>query len=92
MIAISPLRFSATTFAGISPCGGTSTAWRSKNLTIPGLAVAQLVVDHVARGHTPGVEGPHGQLGARLTDRLGRDDPDGQAFLGQIRPVDMSRP
>src|SRR5699024_110779 len=30
----------------------------------------------VGAGHTTGVEGTHGQLGAGLTDRLGRDDAD----------------
>src|SRR5207302_1100858 len=31
-----------------------------------------------------GVEGPHGQLGPRLTDRLGGDDADGLANLDQL--------
>ena len=35
-------------------------------------------------GHTTGVEGPHGELGSRLTDRLGRDDADGFTQVDQF--------
>ena len=39
-------------------------------------------LDHPARGAAD-VEGPHRELRARLADRLGRDDADGLAELGQ---------
>jgi len=35
-------------------------------------------------GHAAGVEGAHGQLGARLTDRLGGDDADGLAQIDEL--------
>ena len=35
-------------------------------------------------GHTTGVEGPHGELGTRLTDGLGRDDADGFTQVHQL--------
>ena len=35
-------------------------------------------------GHTTGVEGPHRELGSRLTDRLGRDDADGFTQIDQF--------
>ena len=38
----------------------------------------------VVAGHTTGVEGTHRQLGAGLTDRLGRDDADGLADVDQL--------
>jgi hypothetical protein len=38
----------------------------------------------VVTGHTTGVEGTHRQLGAGLTDRLGRDDADGLADVDQL--------
>ena len=38
----------------------------------------------VAAGDAAGVEGTHGQLGARLTDGLGRDDTDGLALAHRL--------
>src|SRR5699024_2437582 len=38
----------------------------------------------VGAGHTAGVEGAHGQLRARLADRLGGDDADGLADVDQL--------
>src|SRR5699024_3240719 len=38
----------------------------------------------VGAGHTTGVEGAHGQLGAGLTDGLDRDDADGLADVDQL--------
>src|SRR5690606_1228829 len=38
----------------------------------------------VLTGDTAGVERPHGQLGARLADRLGSDDPDRLANVHQL--------
>ena len=38
----------------------------------------------VVTGHTTGVEGTHRQLGAGLTDRLGRDDADGLADVDEL--------
>src|SRR5690606_7157653 len=40
--------------------------------------------DVVGRGHTTGVEGPHRQLGAGLTDRLGGDDADRLADVDEL--------
>ena len=40
-------------------------------------------VRDVDTGHTTGVEGPHRELRARLTDRLGRDDADGFADVDE---------
>ena len=36
------------------------------------------------RGHTTGVKGPHCQLGAGFTDRLGGHDADGFAQIHQL--------
>ena len=44
----------------------------------------QTLRDVVGRGHTTGVERPHRQLGAGLTDRLRRDDADGLADVDQL--------
>src|SRR5690606_5701550 len=44
----------------------------------------QTLGDVVGRGHTTGVEGPHRQLGAGLTDRLGGDDPDRLADVDEL--------
>ena len=41
-------------------------------------------VGDVTAGDTAAVEGTHGQLGARLADRLGGDDADRVAQLGQF--------
>ena len=43
----------------------------------------QTVGDVLTRD-TTGVEGPHGELRARLTDRLGRDDADGLAEVDEL--------
>ncbi|CVM13872.1 Uncharacterised protein [Streptococcus pneumoniae] len=48
------------------------------------LDAGQTLRDVVGRGHTAGVERAHGELGARLTDRLGRDDADGLADVHQL--------
>ena len=47
-----------------------------EQLDHPGQAVGDVLADDAA-----GVEGPHGQLGARLTDGLGGDDADRLAEL-----------
>ena len=44
----------------------------------------QTLRDVVGRGHTTGVEGPHRQLGAGLTDRLGGDDADRLADVDEL--------
>src|SRR5690606_40344095 len=41
-------------------------------------------VGDVLAGRTAHVEGPHGQLGARLTDRLRGDDADGLADVDRL--------
>ena len=45
---------------------------------------ARQTAGDVLAGHTTGVEGPHRQLGAGLTDRLGGDDADGLAELDRL--------
>ena len=45
---------------------------------------ARQAVRDVRAGDAAGVERPHGQLRARLADRLGRDDPHRVAQLGQL--------
>ena len=44
----------------------------------------QTLRDVVGRCRTTGVEGTHRQLGAGLTDRLGRDDADGLADVDEL--------
>ena len=36
------------------------------------------------RGHTTGVEGPHGELGARFANRLGRHDANRLTQVNQL--------
>ncbi len=43
-----------------------------------------VVFDQAAGGDATGVEGTHGELRARLTDRLSGDDADGQAFFDDL--------
>ena len=45
---------------------------------------ARQAVGDVALGHTTGVEGTHGELGARLADGLGGDDADRLAELDEL--------
>ena len=47
------------------------------------LGLDVLLLD-AARGHAADVEGAHGELGARLADRLGGDDADGHALLDEV--------
>jgi hypothetical protein len=69
----------------LHPAGGLG----DRGLALGGAGLEQL--DHtrqtlgdVVTGHTTGVEGTHRQLGAGLTDRLGRDDADGLADVDQL--------
>ena len=43
-----------------------------------------VVLFHASTGRTTNVEGPHGQLGAGLADRLGGDDADRQSAFAQL--------
>src|SRR5207249_5011081 len=43
-----------------------------------------VVLDERPGGDAAGVERTHGELRSRLADRLGADDPDGQAFLDEL--------
>src|SRR5690606_11654361 len=48
------------------------------------LDTGQTLGDVLGGRSTTGVEGTHRQLGARLTDRLGRDDADGLADVDEL--------
>ena len=60
------------------------TALRSRYSTVPAGDGLDVALDHRAGGDAAGVERTHGELRARLADRLGGDDADGQAFLDQL--------
>ncbi|MPM12273.1 hypothetical protein SDC9_58625 [bioreactor metagenome] len=67
------------------PAGGT----RDRGLGLRGAGLEELddtrqTLGDVVAGHTTGVERTHRQLGAGLTDRLGRDDADGLADIDQL--------
>src|SRR5690606_10761295 len=68
------------------PTGGLRD--RRATLRGPGLEqldhAGQTLRDVVGRGHTAGVERPHRQLGAGLTDRLGGDDADRLADVDEL--------
>src|SRR6266536_3085543 len=54
------------------------------NAGLEELLDARQAMRDVLACHAAGVEGPHGQLRARLADRLGRDDPD---RLADVHPL-----
>ena len=78
-MTISPLRVRATR----SPWSLMTAVMRS-SLTVPAF-LALISLSSTSRlADAADVEGAHGQLRARLADRLGGDDADGHAFLDQV--------
>ena len=61
------------------------TALMRSNLTVPALlATCARCLRRSRLRHAADVEGAHGELRARLADRLGGDDADRHAFLDQV--------
>ena len=53
-------------------------------LTLPSRLRLDVLLLDAAGGDAADVEGPHGELRARLADRLGGDDADGHARLDEL--------
>ena len=58
--------------------------FRPTNLTLPSRLRLDVLLLDAAGGDAADVEGPHGELGAGLADRLRGDDPDGHAHLDEL--------